>query len=134
MHFSDQASAFDKLNAIKLAARDAAAHVRVACRDHPAHSNQEKRSCCVTFVRALYAGNYELAVRLRARCDILHGVRTDPNFCMDNGFKRVQEAISEMSRLSVQERIRELKALKAHLPDYCVYKRRLCPDYLYKNV
>ena len=116
-------SAFGRMTAVKHAAKDAAKCVMRACRGHVAYSVQEKLSCCITFVRALFDGNYTLANKLKSRCDTLKHAHVGPGFQSTDSFASIKAAIVDFSQTSIRERIIELKALKGKLPDYC-YERR----------
>ena len=122
-------SALDRLDAIKKAAFEAAASAKRQRSEQEATSTDEKLTVAIAFVRALHSGHTGAAAKLQKRFAPLREVDVQsPLVWNTEAFDKVKSIIAELSRISMSDRIEELRASKGLVLDSSYRQRKQSLD------
>ena len=115
---------FEKLDIFKESAHVTTSYIRRICKDMEATSIEHRLSMCLSFIRAIYARNYDNARQLQRRCSDLVNVRIDDGTWCSEQFLAVKTQAVALMHADIQERTDELRQMRKNLPAYVIEQKK----------
>ena len=116
-------SPFEMLSFLKTAIRKAAKYVQHRSRNALASTTAHKLALCMSFIRALDAGETPKAKKLQKMYHRLQSIDPETNWRSSTGYQHILDHIVELNQIAVKDRVLELKRVRNDLPQY-VYEQR----------